>query len=214
MSTVFDPRIDAYIARAAPFARPVLERLREMVHAGCPAVTETIKWGMPHFEYAGRILCSMAAFKAHCAFGFWHRGMADVVVPAATPGAMGSFGRITSLRDLPDETTMTRYVRTAAQLNESGTPGRARAAGSANSAREVALPADLAAALKRNARAAKTFGGFSPSHRKEYVAWIEGAKREATRQKRIATTLEWLAQGKRRDWKYQKPKSRQRVLQA
>jgi uncharacterized protein YdeI (YjbR/CyaY-like superfamily) len=203
MSRNLDPRIDAYIADAAPFARPILKHLRALVHRGCPDATETIKWNMPHFEHAGKILCGMAAFKAHCTFHFWHQGMEKIVAGSGTAGedAMGNFGRITRLDDLPDADTLLRFIRQAAELNESGAPGRPRPAANGK-ARELTVPKDLASALKKNKAAEKAFADFSPSHRKEYITWIAGAKREETRQKRLATTLEWLAEGKPRHWKY------------
>ena len=203
MSTSRDPRIDAYIAKAAPFAQPILKHLRKLVHTGCPDVTETIKWNMPHFESGSRVLCSMAAFKAHCTFGFWHQGMEKIIGEHGTKAgdAMGTFGRITSLADLPEDKTMIRFVREAVKLNESGVPGRPRPA-SNGKRRELPVPTDLAQALKKNKAAAKTFEGFTPSHRKEYVQWITEAKRDETRHKRIETTLEWLAEGKPRNWKY------------
>lgn len=205
MSNNLDPRIDAYIAKAAPFAQPILRHLRKLVHRGCPAANETMKWSMPHFEHAGSILCGMAAFKAHCTFGFWHQGMEKFVGPLAadSKGAMGSFGRITSLTDLPDDATMIRFVQEAAKLNESGVPARPRPATN-GAKKELAVPADLAAALKKNKGAAKTFDDFSPSHRKEYIQWIVEAKRDETRQKRLATSIELLTEGKSRHWKYQK----------
>lgn len=203
MSRNLDPRIDAYIAKSAPFARPILKHLRALVHRGCPDVTETMKWSIPHFEHAGKILCGMAAFKAHSTFHFWHQGMDKVVAGTGkvTQEAMGNFGRITRLEDLPDADTLLSFIRQAAALNESGTPGRPRSAANGK-AKELAVPDDLAAALKKNQVAAKTFANFSPSHRKEYITWITDAKREETRQKRLATTLEWLAKGKPRNWKY------------
>lgn len=203
MSRSLDPRIDAYIAKAADFAQPILRHLRECVHRGCPETTESIKWSVPHFDYAGGILCGMAAFKAHCTFGFWHQGMNEILgVHAGKSGtAMGSFGRITKLSDLPDDRTLIRFIKAAAKLNESGTPSRPRPAAT-GARKELAVPADLAAALKKNRAAAKTFADFSPSHRKEYIEWITEAKREETRAKRLATTLEWLAEGKSRNWQY------------
>lgn len=202
MSRTLDPRIDAYIKNAAPFAQPVLKHLRELVHKGCPEASETIKWSSPFFEHAGRILCFMAAFKAHCAFGFWHRGMKKVVAElgARSDAAMGSLGRITSRADLPDDETMVGLVRAAARLNESGSPARRPTSNEARKA--IVVPADLTAALKRNAAARKTFAAFSPSKRRDYVEWIVEAKREETRRQRLATTLEWLAEGKPRNWKY------------
>lgn len=203
MSQTLDPRIDAYIANAAAFAQPILKHLRALVHRGCPAATETIKWSMPHFEHAGGILCNMAAFKAHCAFGFWHQGMKQAVAAAGATraDAMGSFGRITSLADLPDDRTMIRLVAAAAKLNESGAPGRPRPV-SKGAKKELPVPVGLAAALKKNKAAATTFANFSPSHRKEYIEWITEAKRDETREKRLATTIEWLSSGKSRHWKY------------
>ena len=203
MSKSLDPRIDAYIASSAEFARPILKHLRKIVHAACPAATETMKWNSPHFEHAGGILCSMAAFKAHCTFGFWHQGMEKIlgVDGLKSETAMGSFGRIAAIADLPEEKALMRYVQAAAKLNESGAPARPRPA--ATPKKEPSLPADLAAALKKNQAAAKTFADVSPSHRKEYIEWIIEAKREETRAKRVATTLEWLAEGKSRNWKYE-----------
>jgi uncharacterized protein YdeI (YjbR/CyaY-like superfamily) len=198
----FDPRIDAYIAKSAPFAQPILKHLRALVHRACPEVTETVKWSMPHFECAGGNLCGMAAFKAHCSFGFWHQGMAAILRQDGIDGesAMGSFGRITSLKDLPGDKVMLRYLSEAAKLNASGAPARPRR--SSGPAKDLPVPADLSAALKKNKTAAKAFSDFSPSHRKEYIEWITEAKRDETRQKRVATTLEWLAAGKSRNWKY------------
>jgi uncharacterized protein YdeI (YjbR/CyaY-like superfamily) len=198
-----DPRIDAYIAKSAEFARPVLRRLRALVHDACPEAEETMKWSMPSFLHNGKILCGMAAFRAHCTFGFWHQEMAKVLGEdgAGADEAMGSFGRITSLADLPSDAAMRRYIRKAAKLNESETPARPRPA--RKRAAELPVPADLAAALKKNKAAAVTFASFRPSHRKEYIEWITEAKRDETRAKRLATTLEWLAAGKVRNWKFE-----------
>lgn len=202
MSRNLDLRIDAYIAKSAPFAQPILKHLRTLVHKGCPEATEAIKWSMPHFEFAGQILCGMGAFKAHCVFGFWHQGMEKVL---GTNGgkaemAMGSMGRISSLADLPDDATMIAYVRQAAKLNASGAP--ARPPRERKPAKELRVPADLAAELKKHRTAGKAFANFSPSHRNEYIEWITEAKRPETREKRLATTLQWLAEGKPRNWKY------------
>jgi hypothetical protein len=199
-----DPRIDAYIAKAAPFARPILEHLRALVHRGCPEVVENMKWSSPAFDYRGPF-CSMAAFKQHAAFGFW-RG--ELVVPRATSmAAMGQFGRLTSLADLPPDQELLSLVRKAAALNEAGVKGPPRPK---HLKRPIPMPADLAAALKKNAKARATFDGFPPSHRRDYLAWITEAKTDATRKKRLATTIEWLAQGKPRNWKYmvRKPAAR------
>jgi len=194
-----DPRIDAYIAKSADFARPILKHLRAVVHAGCPQVEETMKWSMPHFDHKG-VMCGMAAFKEHCAFGFWK---ADLILDRdkqAEKNGMGSFGCIKSLADLPSEKTLIGYVKKAAALNEAGikapgrTPSRKR--------KPIPVPADLAAALKKNAKARLAFENFSPSHRREYLEWITEAKREETRKDRLAKTLKLLAEGKSRNWKY------------
>jgi uncharacterized protein YdeI (YjbR/CyaY-like superfamily) len=195
-----DPRIDAYIEKAAPFAQPILAHLRSVVHAGCPDVEESIKWGMPHFLHEGRILAGMAAFKAHCSFGFWHgRQAAD---QGKDREAMGQFGRITALADLPARRELTRIVKEAVALVNAGVaPPRAPKRTAPRP--ELAVPDDLRKALARNVAARKTFEGFSPSNRREYIEWLVEAKREDTRSRRLAQTLEWLAEGKSRNWKYQ-----------
>jgi uncharacterized protein YdeI (YjbR/CyaY-like superfamily) len=194
-----DPRIDAYIAKSADFAKPILKHLRKVVHAGCPQVQETLKWSMPHFDYKG-VMCGMAAFKEHCAFGFWK---ADLILDSdetAEKSGMGSFGCIRSLADLPNEKTLVGYVKKAAALNEAGikAPGRTQP----KKRKPLATPSDLSTALKKNAKARKTFEDFSPSHRREYIEWITEAKRKETRKDRLAKTLKWLAEGKARNWKY------------
>jgi uncharacterized protein YdeI (YjbR/CyaY-like superfamily) len=191
-----DPRIDAYIAKSAPFAKPILKHLRALVHRGCPGVEETVKWSMPHFDYAGAPLAGMAAFKAHCAFGFWK---GSLIVPGSAE-AMGQFGRITSLADLPKDDVLLGYVKKAARLNEEGVkverkPKREK--------KDIPMPADLSSALKKNAKARKTYDAFRPSHKREYLEWITGAKTEATRAKRLDTAIEWMSEGKPLHWRYQ-----------
>ncbi|NUO75142.1 MAG: hypothetical protein HOQ32_03925 [Lysobacter sp.] len=195
-----DPRIDAYIAGAAEFARPILEHVRGVVHKACPQVEETLKWGMPSFLYQGQILCGMAAFKQHASFGFWQG--ANIVGPDGRKGeeAMGQFGRLTGVADLPGKRELGGYVKQAMALIDAGV--KRPSTKSAQPKPPVEVPDDLAAALKKNARARKTFEAFAPSHRREYVEWITEAKREATRLKRIEQAVEWLAEGKQRNWKY------------
>lgn len=195
-----DPRVDAYIANAQPFARPILERLRALVHETCPEVEETIKWSSPFFLYRG-LFCHMAAFRQHCAFGFWK--WKQVVGADGDDGAMGEFGRLATLSDLPPKKVLTGYLRKAMALNEAGVPAATHGR-HASRKPPLDVPADLAAALQRDAKARATFDAFSPSHRREYVEWIVEARREETRAKRLATTLEWLAEGKPRNWKYQR----------
>jgi uncharacterized protein YdeI (YjbR/CyaY-like superfamily) len=196
-----DSRVDAYISNAPDFAKPILNHLRQLVHAACPDVVETMKWSRPHFLHNG-LLCGMSAFKHHCAFGFW---MGELVLGEAGkcgPGkdGMGHFGRITALGDLPGDKELLAFIRKAATLNDSGAkrPAAPRPAGN----RELTVPGYLTAALKKNKKALAAFEAFSYSHKKEYVEWITGAKREETRQKRIETMLAWLAEGKSRHWKY------------
>jgi len=195
-----DPRVDAYIAGKAAFARPILTRLRENVHAACPPAEETLKWGMPAFMYRGGILCGIAAFKAHCALWFWKGRFVVDRESAATGGAMGQFGRITKLADLPSKRALTGYVKRAMALKEPGVKAPAR--GRRQARQPPAVPSDLKRALARSAKARATFEGFTPGHRREYLVWIAGAKRPETRARRLATAIEWLAQGKAHNWRY------------
>lgn len=196
-----DPRIDTYIAQAAPFAQPILKHLRKIVHTGCPDVQETIKWSMPFFDHHG-IMCGMAAFKRHCAFHFWKAPDTVGRDGKAEAKGMGQFGRITALSDLPADEVLIEYVREAAARKLSAQPtARVRAKAKPE---PLIVPDDLKLALQNNAAARQTFDGFSPSQRKDYVEWITEAKRDATREQRLATTLEWLAEGKTRHWKHQR----------
>jgi len=195
-----DPRVDAYIRKSADFAQPILTHIREIVHEACPGAEETVKWGFPHFTYKG-ILCSMASFKGHCTLNFW-KGVQVLGLGGASGEAMGQFGRLTSVKDLPSKRALRGYVKKAKALNDAGTPGPiSRRPGSKG---EPEVPEDLLAALKEVKKARDTFEGFPPGQRREYVDWITEAKRPKTRAKRLATTLEWLAEGKKRNWKYEK----------
>jgi uncharacterized protein YdeI (YjbR/CyaY-like superfamily) len=199
-----DPRIDAYIGNAAAFAQPILERLRAIVHEACPDAEETLKWGAPSFMHAGGILCMMAAFKQHASFGFWKHALVmggEVPRDGMPREGMGSFGKMTSLKDLPPKKELVALIHKAMRLNEDGvkTPGLRKA----RAPKPLPLaPDDLVAALKKNRQARTTFDGFSPSQQREYVDWITEAKRDETRQKRLAQAIEWLAEGKPRNWKY------------
>jgi uncharacterized protein YdeI (YjbR/CyaY-like superfamily) len=199
-----DSRIDAYIARSKPFARPILEHLRATVHRAVPNVEETIKWSFPHFTTNGENLCAMASFKEHCAFGFWKQSWMSDPKKIFNRGekAMGSLGRITALRDLPSSTVLMAYLRSAATLNVKGSPAPKRPKRKAKPL--VRTPNDLAKALARNAKAKAIFQGFPPSHKREYVEWILEAKSAETRSRRIETAVEWISQGKQRNWKYMK----------
>ena len=189
-----DLRIDAYIKKAQPFARPILKRLRTVIHRACPSVEETIKWRMPFFDYKGPV-CMMAAFKQHAVFGFWK---GKLLFGKEDEGAMGHFGRLMSIKDLPSDKYLIRWIKKAAELNERGVQKKRTVRGT----QKVTVPADLKAALGKNAKARKTFENFSYSHKKEYVDWITDAKRDETRKKRLTTTIQWLSQGKPQNWKY------------
>ncbi len=194
-----DPRIDAYIAKAAEFARPILEAARDRVHGASVEIEETIKWGMPTFMYRGKILCGMAAFKQHASFGFWQH--AQVLGEGGPREGMGSFGKMTKLADLPSKAKLLPLLKKAMALIDAGTASPARR--KATPKPPPRTPDELAAALAGNEAARRAFEAFAPSHRREYIEWIAEAKREETRAKRVAQALEWLAEGKQRNWKYQ-----------
>jgi uncharacterized protein YdeI (YjbR/CyaY-like superfamily) len=192
-----DARIDAYIANAGDFAKPILERIRDTVHEAAPEIEETIKWGMPSFVQNG-IVCSMAAFKAHCAMNFWKGKL--VVADAANDDALGQLGRITSVKDLPPKRVLVGWIKKAVALNRDGVSAPRR--DPKQTAAALEMPEDFITALRRNKKAHAAFEAFSPSHRREYVEWITEAKRDETRSRRIAQSVEWLAEGKPRNWKY------------
>lgn len=191
-----DPRVDAYIANAQPFARPILRHIRKQVHAACPKVEETMKWSMPHFEYQG-MLGGMAAFKQHCAFGFWKT---TLVIPNLDKSAMGRFGCLTKLSDLPSDKVFAGYIKKAARLNEDGVKVARKPAPKVKAA--LKPPSYFLAALRKNKKAKDTYDAFSYSHKKEYLQWITEAKAEETRKRRLAQAIEWMAAGKARNWKY------------
>lgn len=197
-----DIRIDTYILKSADFAIPILSHLRELVHVACPDVEETVKWGFPHFEYKG-VMCSMASFKQHCVFGFWKAALMKdkkLMANAKSETSMGHLGRIESLKDLPSDSVMIRYIKEAAKLNEAGVKLEKKAPVK----KELIIPAYFTKALKTNKSAASTFKAFSYSNQKDYIEWITEAKTDATRDKRMKTALEWMAEGKVRNWKYMK----------
>ncbi|MEP6684438.1 MAG: YdeI/OmpD-associated family protein [Parafilimonas sp.] len=198
-----DKRIDSYIESKAEFAKPILKHLRELVHKACPDVTETIKWSMPFFDYKGSTMCAMSAFKEHCGFMFWKAKLMkdpQQILRITEREAMGNFDRITSLKDLPADKILIAYLKEAMKLNEEGVklPARKKTA-----VTELKMPADFAAALKKNKKANTVFENFTPGKKKEYIEWITEAKTESTKAKRIETAIEWIADGKSRHWKYQ-----------
>ena len=195
-----DPFVDTYIEKAQEFAKPILNHIRQLVHEACPDVVEKKKWSFPHFDYKG-MLCSMASFKEHCAFGFWKQSLLEADAFPTEKTAMGSFGRITSLADLPDDKTMKKLIVDAIKLNDAGI--KVVKAKPAGEKKELVVPEVLLEALAANDAAAETFNNFPYSKKRDYVEWITEAKTDTTREKRLATTLEWLAEGKARHWKYQ-----------
>lgn len=197
-----DKRIDAYIAKSAEFAQPIMEHLRALVHKACPEVTETIKWGFPHFEYKG-ILCTITSFKQHCSFGFWKATLMEDpqgILETIGKTAMGHLGSIKNINDLPADKTIVAYIKVAMKLNDEGI----NVVRPKTEKKTLVVPSYLKKALAANKKALKTFEDFSYSNKKEYVEWITEAKTDATREKRLATALEWMAEGKIRNWKYVK----------
>jgi uncharacterized protein YdeI (YjbR/CyaY-like superfamily) len=196
-----NPEVDEYIAKAAPFAQPILKKIRKAFHKGSPEIVETIKWSFPHFEYKG-LVGSMAAFKGHVAWGFNKaKLMSDphgILRPIGEKTSMGGV-KVLEVSELPPEDVMVAYVREAVRLNEEGINAEKKPK---KPAPAVEIPEDLAAALRKNRKALSTFEKFSPSHRREYVEWIVEAKQAATRKRRLETAVEWLAEGKTRNWKY------------
>lgn len=204
--TTKDKRVDAYIEKSQHFAKPILKHLRKLVHRACPDVRETIKWGFASFDYKGPF-CSMAAFKQHAVFGFWKSKLLkdpkNFLGEKFNHGgeAMGNMGRITSIKDLPPDNAIIDFIKQAKRLNDDGVklPPKQK-----NPKAELVIPDYFAKVLKKNKAAQKTFEAFSYSHKKEYIGWITEAKTEETRNRRMATAIEWLAEGKSRNWKYEK----------
>jgi uncharacterized protein YdeI (YjbR/CyaY-like superfamily) len=193
-----DPRIDAFIAEAKDFAKPILTRIRDAVHSGCPAVEETLKWGQPSFTYNGKILCGMTAHKQHCHFIFWPAGGK----PVTADGKEVYLKYLEKLSDLPSKTVLTGYVKQAVKLHDATAKAPKVTKKKAAPRKALPMPRDFSDALKKNKKALKWFEDFSPSHRREYIEWITEAKRTETRAKRITQAVAWLAEGKARNWKY------------
>lgn len=194
--------VNLYIKKSAEFSKPILEHLRQLVHDTCPEAEEKMKWSFPHFDYRGEMMCSMAAFKQHCAFGFWKASLMEnsqKLFEKYGKTAMGNLGQICSLKDLPPDKILRASIKEAMKLNEDGE----KVVKSKSSHKgELIIPDYLLNALKNNKIASVTFNSFSPSHKREYVEWITEAKTEVTRNKRLVTALEWMTEGKSRNWKY------------
>jgi hypothetical protein len=209
----FNPKVDAYIENAKPFAQPILTRIRELIHEACPDVTESMKWSMPFFDYRGVILGNVAAFKAHCRFGFWDRNMVEVLREgqALDSGSPAWLRECRCVADLPPDKMLLSWVRQAAEFIDRGeykSPMAARNKAAKAKKTAIKMPPDFAKALKKNQLASKAFAAFSPSAKRDYLEWITGAKRPETRAERITTATQWISQGKHRHWKYQTKMSR------
>ncbi len=199
-----DKRIDAYIAKSQAFAQPILVHIRELVHIACPDVEETIKWGFPHFDYHGEMMCSMAAFKQHCSFGFWKASLMkdkNLILNARAETGMGHIGKIMSLDDLPSDKTMIAYIKEAAKLNADRIKKKSAAS---KEQKELIVPDYFLSVVKKNKKAFAVFNDFSYSNKKEYVEWVTEAKIEETRISRMKTAVEWISEEKVRNWKYLK----------
>ncbi len=195
--------IDTYIDKSAAFAKPILNHIRQLVHKACPNVEEKIKWSFPHFDYKNEMMCSMASFKEHCALNFWKAAlMKDPILleNARSEVSMGHFGRITSLKDLPADIKIIAFIEEAMELNDKGIklPTRPKTI----ERKELVVPDYFDLAINKNKKAKATWDNYAYSHKKEYVDWITDAKSEAIRNKRMETAIEWIAEGKTRNWKY------------
>lgn len=197
-----DTRISVYIEKSSDFAKPILNHLRELVHKACPVVEETWKWSFPHFDYKGEMMCSMAAFKQHCAFGFWKASLMkdyEKIFSVKEKSSMGHLGQIKNLKDLPPDKVLLSCIKEAMKLNDQGIKVvKAKPV----TKKEIKTPAYLTEALKKNKKALVTFEDLSPSHKREYIEWLTEAKTETTRNKRLESALEWMSEGKSRNWKY------------
>lgn len=200
----YSPQIDQFILKSQPFAQPILNHLRALIHAACPEVEEKLKWGMPFFDYKGEMMCHIAAFKQHCAFGFWKAALMkdpQLMARAKEEKAMGHLGKIQTMQDLPTDSKIVKWVREAMKLNDQGIklPPKSKVNKSA-----ITVPDDLKLALKKNAAARRTFDQFSPACQREYLDWITDAKRPETRLRRLDQAIEWMAEGKKRNWKFER----------
>ncbi|CAN5816813.1 hypothetical protein BH11BAC4_BH11BAC4_16370 [soil metagenome] len=197
--------VDAYITKSADFAKPVLNHIRQLVHDACPEVEEKMKWSFPHFDYKGEMMCSMAAFRQHAIMGFWKASLmkdATLMLNARSEESMGHLGKLTSLKDLPADKKITGYIKEAMKLNDLGKKIPSKPKPAAN--KELIVPDYFLKTIKKDKKAFQYFENFSYSQKKEYVEWITEAKADETRNKRMETALEWITEGKIRNWKYLK----------
>lgn len=204
MATKKNPQVDAYIKNAAPFSQPIMKHLRELVHKVCPDVEENIKWGVPSFEYKG-LWCGFASFKEHCTFGFWKAGImknAKDFQSEEKRGSMGNLGRLTNIKDLPSDKLIISWLKESMLLNEKGI--KVPKDVTKHPKKVITTPDWFIEAVKKNKKAWATFDNASASFKKEYVEWVTDAKTEETRNKRLQQSIEWMAEGKHRNWKYMK----------
>lgn len=205
ISTPYDTRVDAYISKAEPFAQPILERLRKIIHQTCPEVKETIKWSFPNFEYAGSVLCYFASFKQHCVFGFRNAEAMedpDEIIKPIGKTAMGSLGKIQNLSDLPSDTILKKYLKAAMALNQQGIKPIRKKQASSKESPEV--PDFILKAFKKNKVSKINFDVLTPAKQREYLDWITEAKTETTRERRMNQMLLQLEENKTLNWKYEK----------
>ncbi len=198
-------RVDEYIAKAAPFAQPILTHIRELIHQACPDVEEAWKWSFPNFVYKGAVMCNIAGFKEHCSFGFWKASIMpdpDNILSTDNRAGMGHMGKLTSLSDLPSDEIMIKYIQEAMKLTDEGKKVAPRAKATEAQKKEMVIPDYLITELNKSPKAQEVFTAFSYSHKKEYVEWLEEAKTVATRNKRLTQAIEWISEGKSRNWKY------------
>jgi uncharacterized protein YdeI (YjbR/CyaY-like superfamily) len=199
-------KVDAYITKARPFAKPILKRLRTIIHKGCPKITEEIKWGAPFYLYQNRVLCATMAFKGHCALVFWKAALIGKKNGKNAKDELKRLRRISILGDLPSERDLLAYLKLAMHFNEPGTklPPREKRKAPVN------VPSELTYALRANPKAQATFNALTPTRKKDYIYWITGAKTEETRERRLETAIDWMSEGKSRNWKYETPKKKKR----
>lgn len=201
--------VDVYIAKSQEFAKPILRHIRDLVHTHSPNVEEAIKWGMPFYMLNGQMMCHMAAFKQHAVMGFFKAALMKdktLLVNAENESAMGHLGKLTSLKDLPSDKKLAAYIKEATKLNEERAKVPKPARTSEAKKKELVIPEYVTRALRTSKNAKAVFESFPYSHKKEYVTWFEDAKTDATREKRIAQAIEWMSEGKSRNWKYERKK--------
>jgi uncharacterized protein YdeI (YjbR/CyaY-like superfamily) len=195
-----NPAFDAYIAKAQPFARPILTKLRDLFHQACPEVEEIMKWSHPSFNYKG-IVAGMAGFKEHAGIGFWKQNLMKDPHRIFKNGGDGERTRLKSVADLAPDKVIVSAIKEAVALNEAGAKLERP-----KSAPKPALKAPdyFLTALRKKKGALAAYEAFSPSAKREYIEWLVEAKQDATRAKRLETAVEWIAEGKHRNWKYEK----------